>query len=176
MSASTLPRRPRKIGPRRTIAVVASLYNEELVNALIESTNEELVRIMPSVHVPLFRVPGAFEIPVTVKFIMENAEPKPDAIIALGVVIRGETQHADLVGTSVTNSLQELSIASQIPVVHEVLLVDNREQAVARCSGDKKRGVEAAKAAVTMAELFGKLRNVIAPTVSRKPVIASSNG
>lgn len=158
MSASSLPRRPRKLGPRRTVTIVGSLYNEDLVNPLIDATNEELVRIMPSVSVPIYRVPGAFEIPVLTKYLLENTET--DAIIALGVVIRGATSHADLVGTSVTNALQDLAVAYQTPLIHEVLLVENRKQAEERCSGEKNRGTEAARAAITMAELFAKLKNV----------------
>jgi 6,7-dimethyl-8-ribityllumazine synthase len=131
---------------------------------------------MPSVHVPLFRVPGAFEIPVCVNYLLQNSNPVPDAIIALGVVIRGETAHADLVGTSVTNALMELAVSQQVPIIHEVLLTNSREEAEERCSGEKKRGVEAAKSAITMAELFAKLESVVAPTTTRKPVVANSNG
>ncbi len=156
MSVATLPRQPRSIGPRRTIAIVASLYNEEYVNALVEATNQELLRIIPNAAIPLYRVPGAFEIPVCAEFLMQNTEI--DALIALGVVIRGETAHADLVGTSVTNSLQNMSTTHLIPIINEVLLLDNEEQARARClSPDYNRGIEAARATVNVCELFSKL-------------------
>ena len=176
MSATSLPRQPRKLGARRTVAVIASLYNEDLVGALVESTNEELVRIMPNVQVPLFRVPGAFEIPVCTRYVLDKYDPTPDAIIALGVIIRGETAHADLVGGSVTTSLQELAVQHQVPIIHEVLLVNSRKDAEERCMGDKNRGTEAAKAALTMAELFAKLASLSTPTISRKPVAMNSNG
>jgi len=135
---------------------VASLYNEGYVNGLVESTNEELLRIIPNAAIPLYRVPGAFEIPVCAEFLMQNTEI--DALIALGVVIRGETSHADLVSTSVTNSLQEMANKHLIPIVNEVLLLDNEEQAQVRClSPDYNRGIEAARAAVNVCELFAKL-------------------
>ena len=158
MSSNSLAPKPRSIGTRRTISIVASLYNDELVNSLLNSTIEELRRIMPSITVPVYRVPGAFEIPVCVKHIIEN-NPN-DALIALGVIIKGETDHADLVGSSVTTSLQNLALAHNIPIIHEVLLTENREQAVERCQGAKNRGLEAAKAAVTMAELFSSLNAI----------------
>ena len=81
-------------------------------------------------------------------------------MFALGVIIKGETDHADLVGSSVTTSLQNLALANNIPIIHEVLLTENREQAVERCQGTKNRGLEAAKAAVTMAELFSSLNAI----------------
>ena len=158
MSSNPLAPKPRSIGTRRTISIVASLYNDELVNSLLNSTIEELRRIMPSITVPVYRVPGAFEIPVCAKHLIEN-NPN-DAIIALGVIIKGETDHAELVGASVTTSLQNLALANNIPIIHEVLLTENREQAVERCQGDKDRGKEAAKAAITMSELFSSLKAI----------------
>ena len=158
MPSNSLAPKPRSIGTKRTISIVASLYNDELVNSLLNSTIEELRRIMPSITVPVYRVPGAFEIPVCVKHLIENNTN--DALIALGVIIKGETDHADLVGSSVTTSLQNLALAHNIPIIHEVLLTENREQAVERCQGAKNRGLEAAKAAVTMAELFSSLNAI----------------
>ena len=78
-------------------------------------------------------------------------------MIALGVIIKGETAHAELVGSSVTQSLQEIATNFNTPIIHEVLLTENREQAIERCDGDKNRGKEAAKAAATMSELFSSL-------------------
>ena len=166
MSSNPLAPKPRSIGTRRTISIVASLYNDELVNSLLNSTIEELRRIMPSITVPVYRVPGAFEIPVCAKHLIEN-NPN-DAIIALGVIIKGETDHAELVGASVTTSLQNLALANNIPIIHEVLLTENREQAVERCQGDKDRGKEAAKAAITMSELFSSLKAIKARKTSTR--------
>jgi 6,7-dimethyl-8-ribityllumazine synthase len=167
MAENILPRLPRSIGSRRTVTIVASLYNEELVNSLIDSTNNELTRIMPNISVSVYRVPGAFEIPVCVKFLLERS--KPDAVIALGVIIKGATSHADLVASSTTRSLQDLALDYQTPLIHEVLLTENREQAQQRCQGDKNRGIEAARAAITMAELFAQLQEAYYNTTPRKP-------
>ena len=84
------------------------------------------------------------------------SDVQPLAIIALGVIIRGSTAHADLIAQSITQSLQETGISHLVPVIHEVLLVENSEQAEARSIGDElNRGREAAEAAVAMIEVMG---------------------
>lgn len=155
MPSKTLPPKPRSIAAKKTISIVASLYNEELVNSLLDSTVNGLRTLIPGITVNIYRVPGAFEIPVCVKKLIESNNV--DVMIALGVIIKGETSHAELVGRSVTQSLQEIATNFNTPIIHEVLLTENREQAIERCGGDKNRGKEAAKAAATMSELFSSL-------------------
>lgn len=151
------PSRPAVSSSRANIAIVASLYNETYVQALLDSVWEEIDELMPQAQVMTYRVPGAFEIPVCAEFVLRNTEP--DVVIALGVILRGETEHGDLVGASVTDALQRMAVAHCIPVVHEVLLLDNEEQARVRCMGDRlNRGTEAGRVAVNMVQLFEKLR------------------
>jgi 6,7-dimethyl-8-ribityllumazine synthase len=79
----------------------------------------------------------------------------PACVIALGLIIRGSTQHADLVATCVTDALQQLAVQSLRPIIHEVLLVDDEKQAYARCIGAQlNRGREAARAAASMMDVF----------------------
>ncbi len=156
MASQTLPRKPRLIGPRKTFAIVASMYHEPLMNGLLESTKAELLGLMPAASVPLYRVPGAWEIPVCAEYVLQYTSA--DVIIALGVVIRGETAHADLITQSVSDKLQEMAVRHLTPVINMVLLVNSEEQGRARVFGDElNRGVEAARAALNMAELFSKL-------------------
>lgn len=155
MPSKTLPPKPRSIAAKKTISIVASLYNEDLVSSLLDSTVNGLRTLIPGITVNIYRVPGAFEIPVCVKKLIESNNV--DVIIALGVIIKGETSHAELVGSSVTQSLQEIATNFNTPIIHEVLLTENRDQAIERCGGDKNRGKEAAKAAATMSELFSSL-------------------
>ena len=108
MPSKTLPPKPRSIAAKKTISIVASLYNEDLVNSLLDSTVRGLRTLIPGIIVNIYRVPGAFEIPVCVKKLIESNNI--DVMIALGVIIKGETSHAELVGSSVTQSLQELSL------------------------------------------------------------------
>lgn len=156
MASQTLPRKPRLIGPRKTFAIVASMYHEHLMNGLLESTKAEILGIMPAASVPLYRVPGAWEIPVCAEYVLQYTAA--DVIIALGIVIRGETGHADLITQSVSDKLQEMATRHLVPVINMVLLVDNEKQAEARVFGNElNRGVEAARAALNMVELFTKL-------------------
>jgi 6,7-dimethyl-8-ribityllumazine synthase len=151
------PPRPRSSSSRANIAIVASLYNEPYVNAMLDAVRTEVQELMPDAQVVTYRVPGAFEIPVCAEFVLRNTGP--DAVVALGVIIRGETEHGDLVGASVTDALMRMAVAHVTPVVHEVLLVDSEEQAEERTMGERiNRGTEAARVAVNMVQLFEKLR------------------
>ena len=135
---------------------MASRYHNAYVEALIDSATTELNEVEPGADVHLVRVPGSFEIPLAVKLVA--LEKKVDAILALGVVLRGETAHADLIARSVTTALMNLALELRIPVIHEVLLLDNEEQAKARCLGNKlNRGTEAARAAVSIARTLNDL-------------------
>ena len=154
--SSALPPKPRIIGPKVRICIVASKYNEQFTDALVENAIEELGELVPQGRVDLIRVPGAFEIPVMIASVLERDPPA--CIIALGLIIRGSTEHADLVARSVTDSLQQLAIKSLRPVIHEVLLVEDEKQAYARCIGAQlNRGKEAARAAAAMIDIFQEL-------------------
>jgi 6,7-dimethyl-8-ribityllumazine synthase len=154
--SSALPPKPRVIGPRVKVCIVAAKYNETYTDALVQNVIDELGELVPNARVDLIRVPGAFEIPVTVASVIERESPA--CIIALGVIIRGSTQHGDLVATSVTNGLQQLAMESKRPVINEVLLVDDEKQAYARCIGAQlNRGKEAARAAASMIDIFQEL-------------------
>jgi 6,7-dimethyl-8-ribityllumazine synthase len=144
------------IGPKVRICIVASKYNEQFTDALVENAIEELGELVPQGRVDLIRVPGAFEIPVMVATLLDRDPPA--CVIALGLIIRGATEHADLVAKSVTDALQQLAIKSLRPVIHEVLLVEDEKQAYARCIGAQlNRGKEAARAAASMIDIFQEL-------------------
>jgi 6,7-dimethyl-8-ribityllumazine synthase len=151
------PSRPLPVQDRVSIAIVASLYNNQFVQGLLDAGREELEELAPNAVITVYRVPGAFEIPVCAELVIKNT--KPDVVIAYGVIIRGSTDHADLVGASVTDALQQMAVRHTVPVVHEVLLVSSEEQAEERCLGVKiNRGTEAAQVAVNMMALFRKMR------------------
>jgi 6,7-dimethyl-8-ribityllumazine synthase len=142
---------------RRTFAIVASQYNPEYVQALVDAVRQELDALSPKSIVSLVVVPGAFEIPVVLQEVA--AKGGVDVIIALGVIIKGETDHADLIGRAITDSLQNIALRFRIPVIHEVLLVENEAQAKARTMGEAhNRGTEAAQAAVQVAEVMSEVK------------------
>lgn len=156
--STALPPRPRQVSQSKAhICIVASIYNSEFTDALVENAKDELKNILPNARISTARVPGAFEIPVTSAALLA-ADDAPAALIALGLIIRGKTQHGDLVAESVTTSLQQMACETKIPLIHEVLLVDDEKQAYARCIGSQlNRGREAARSAHTMIELFSEL-------------------
>lgn len=166
--SNALPPKPRIIGPKVRICIVASKYNEQFTDALVENAIEELGELVPQGRVDLIRVPGAFEIPVMVSAVLDRDPPA--CVIALGLIIRGSTEHADLVGRSVTDSLQQLAVQSMRPVIHEVLLVEDEKQAYARCIGAQlNRGREAARAAAAMIDVFQELdRSMPRNSISKK--------
>ena len=144
--STALPRKPRSFEASLSVCIVRSTYNEQYTQALLDNCISELTEILPNAKISVIETPGAFEIPVAVEHAFERIEP--DVVIALGVIIRGGTQHADLIAASITNSLQQTAVSRIKPVIHEVLLVNDEDQAYARCIGsDLNRGKEAARAA-----------------------------
>jgi len=156
--STALPPKPRIIGPRHRVCIVASKYNEQFTDALVENTVEELAELMPQTRVDVIRVPGAFEIPATISVVLDRAENPPSCVIALGLILKGATAHADMIAQSVTQALQDLAVKHKLPVIHEVLLVEDEKQAYARCIGSKlNRGREAARIAASMVDVFGEI-------------------
>ncbi len=135
------------------IAIVASTYNAEYVEGMIEGALEVLKG-----KVELIRVPGAFEIPVAAATLTCRKRQRPAAVICLGVILRGQTTHAENVSQSVTQQLATLAVETGIPMVHEVLLLENKAQAKARClKTETNRGAEAAHTALSMAQLMAEI-------------------
>jgi 6,7-dimethyl-8-ribityllumazine synthase len=151
-----LPSRPRHVGQRRTVAIISGQYNGEFVKGLTDHAIRELNAISASIQTLHFEVPGAFEIPLAAQRIASRKDV--DAVIALGVIIEGETEHAALIGRTVTDSLQQIALANDVPVIHEVLLVKNAEQARKRCIEDEiNRGTEAARVAIRMIQVLQEI-------------------
>jgi 6,7-dimethyl-8-ribityllumazine synthase len=154
---------------RRTgglFAIVASRYNARYVDAMLKAAASELRRAGVT-RIQVIRVPGAFEIPVVAARMARGAwsgrlgrpaNPGLAALICLGVILRGQTTHAAHIAEAVTLSLARLQIRYEIPVIHEVLLLENESQARARCLDRKhNRGAEAAQTALAMAKVMESL-------------------
>ncbi|MBC8244072.1 MAG: 6,7-dimethyl-8-ribityllumazine synthase [Verrucomicrobia bacterium] len=140
----------------RRVAVVASRYNSRYVNSMLRAAKAELAKAKVAVEV--VRVPGAFEIPAVASALAKRLAKPVDAILCLGVILRGETTHAEHVGQAVTAALAQLQVEHSLPVIHEVLLLENREQAAKRCLDTRhNRGIEAARTAVEMTGVMRRL-------------------
>src|SRR3954467_3718969 len=133
--------------------IVATRWNEFIVDRLVEGAVDSLRRHgVDDERITLVKVPGAFEIPVACKQVLDAGGV--DAILALGCVIRGATAHFEYVAGSVTSGCSQLAVSSGIPVVFGVLTTDTIEQAVER-AGTKagNKGSEAATVAIEMVSL-----------------------
>jgi 6,7-dimethyl-8-ribityllumazine synthase len=136
-------------------AIVASQYNGRYVDAMVNAAKAELKRAGAK-NVQMIRVPGAYEIPVVASRLARQKTPA--AIICLGVILRGQTVHAAHIGDAVSRALMDIQLRYEVPVIHEVLLLENEEQAKARCLGKKhNRGAEAAQTALAMAQIMAGL-------------------
>jgi 6,7-dimethyl-8-ribityllumazine synthase len=141
-----------------TFAIIASRYNARYVDAMLGAAKSTLSKAGAKIRI--IRVPGAYEIPVVAaKLLRQSEDDEPlAAIICLGVILRGETVHAAHIGEAVTHALMRIQLDYQIPVIHEVLLLENEEQAKKRCLDRKhNRGTEAAQTALEMARVLENL-------------------
>ena len=149
--------RSRAAEQKGHFAIVASLFNAQYVQGLVDHATEELKSLSPAAVVSLHQVPGAFEIPVVVRELA--LQKKADAILALGVILQGKTSHAQNLARSVTDALQQIAIEYGIPVINAVLSLETEEQARERClESEINRGTEAARAAIEITNVMRGLR------------------
>jgi 6,7-dimethyl-8-ribityllumazine synthase len=154
-SKSTLP---KNAGQGKRFGVVASRYNEEIAEELLEGAVETLKDYGARAEdIQTVWVPGSFELPLAAHAMAQYQ--KVDAILCLGVIIKGETKHDQYIAQEVAHGIAQVSHASGIPVVFGVLTTETLEQAKARAGGSKgHKGVEAAETAVSMIQLLEQLK------------------
>lgn len=135
------------------VVLVSTEWNKNIVNELESGARKVLEEV--GVRVKTIRVPGAIEIGFAIKSYWEtfsvNSKERPDAFIALGCVIKGDTPHFDYVCQSVTQAITHLNLTLPAPVIFGVLTVNNHMQAFERVGGRAgHKGYEAAIAALKM--------------------------
>lgn len=139
-------------GEGKRIAIVAARYNSHYVNALLETVLASLdASGVRAEDVETFRVPGSNEIPYVAGLAAETGEF--DVVIALGLIIRGETEHHNIIAHSTAHALQRIGADHGVPVINGIVVVENDAQAAQRCTGELDRGKEFAFAALEMAQL-----------------------
>ena len=131
-------------------AIAASRFNKELVDALVRDAVGTLHRCgVDAENIRLVRVPGAAELPHVCSLLAQTEQY--DAIIALGVVVRGETPHHEIIAHSTAAALQKVALSTAVPMINGIIVANTREQAEARTKGEIARGKEFAEAAMEMA-------------------------
>lgn len=136
------------------VAIVASRWNDFIVSRLIGGASDALERLGASSDaITIIRVPGSFELPMAAKRAAMSDEY--DAVICLGVVIRGETSHNEYIAAEVIKGIAQVSLETNLPITLGVVTADNLEQAIDRAgakSGNK--GFDAAMTAVELVNLY----------------------
>ena len=124
---------------KKKYLIVIANYYEDISKGLLDSS----LKLIPKSNIiKIIKVPGVFEIPVTIS---KNIK-KYDAFLALGCVIKGETPHFDFISQASTNALMDLSINNKKPIGNGIITCLNMRQAIKR----KKKGAEAAKAVISI--------------------------
>ncbi len=145
------------VGTGKRIAIVASRFNDFLVQSLIKGAADCLVRHgAKEDDITLVRVPGAFEIPPIAQALAESGAH--DAVVCLGCVIRGDTPHFDYVAAEASKGVARVAASTGVPVIFGIVTAENIEQAVER-AGTKagNRGADAALSALEMIDLYAQI-------------------
>jgi 6,7-dimethyl-8-ribityllumazine synthase len=142
------------------LAVIVAEFNSDVTEKLLAGAIDTLLKNgVDKPAITVYRVPGAFELPLAAaQLSMVKRKKAPDAIIALGAVIRGDTPHFDYVCNETARGLMDVGLASGIPTVFGVLTTDNAAQAEARAGGKLgNKGSEAAETALQMVNLYREI-------------------
>ena len=126
------------------ICVVISTYNEDITKELYNSAKKELDKSGIK-QVDIFKVPGAFEIPV----VISKLSKKYNGFIAIGCIIKGQTANFDLICNAITNAIMQISVTQKKPVGNSIITLFNRDQAAQRFN----RGKEAARAVLEILKI-----------------------
>lgn len=163
-----VPRTPPRVTPRCSemgvtfpsknfdeslrIGVISTRWNAPLVTPMLEDVKSALTDAgLSTDDIVLMQVPGAFELPMAARLMA--AAQKVDAVVCIGVLIKGDTDHYDYIASSVSSGLMDLQLTLSIPMIFGVLCCNTLEQAEERSTGDKTQATNWAKTAVEMGQL-----------------------
>lgn len=140
-------------GDRRRVAIAVARFNEEITGRLLDGARDALRKQgIADADVTVCQVPGVFELPLCCQWLCTSG--RHDAVVALGAVIRGETDHYHWVCEAATQGLLRVQLDSNVPIGFGVLTCDDEAQALARAGGSEgNKGADAALAALEMARL-----------------------
>jgi 6,7-dimethyl-8-ribityllumazine synthase len=139
-------------GTNLRVGIVAARFNQTLVDGLLKRTLSGLkVSGVPDASVEVTRVPGSNEVPIALRYLAETG--RFDVCIGLGLIIRGDTIHYEIIAHGVSQALHDVELKTGIPAINGIIVAENEAQAQDRCAGAVDRGGEFAATAVEMGEL-----------------------
>lgn len=149
------------------LCIVVSRFNLRVTDRLLNGSLSVIKKHgIASESVEIVNVPGAFEIPGVA--LLMGRSGRFDAIICLGAVIRGETDHYQYICAEVSRGIGDVALALGLPVIFGVLTTSSLQQAMARSGTEMNKGAESAEVAIEMGRLYKSLKKKVAPVASKK--------
>jgi len=143
---------PTLDGSEVRVGIIRARWHNEIIDSLIDGAKASFKESgVPDDAVIEYEVPGSFELPLAARYMALSGQV--DAILPVGVLIKGDTYHFEAISDSVSKSLMEVGLQTGIPVIFGVLTVNTEEQAKERSTGSNNHGTQWGKAAVEMALL-----------------------
>lgn len=152
MAGVNFHRRKFPVGSRLRIGIVASEYHSEIMKRLLNGALDVLAKCkVKKGNIRVMRIPGSFEVPLGCLMLLKKN--KLDALVALGCIVKGETDHHFHMASAVSKGIMDLSLTRGVPIGFGIITANTHAQAEARSKGEMNRGRDAALAAVRMALL-----------------------
>ena len=148
-----------RVDSKVRIAIVVSEFNSDITLPMLDGAIQELkVKGVQEKNITVVKVPGGFEIPYTCKQLAKTKKSKEkySGIIAIGCVIRGDTDHYVYIANEASRGVMDVMLSENIPIANAILTVNNLEQAKIRSTGETNKGIEAAIALLKMISIFSK--------------------
>ena len=142
--------------------IISTSYHREITGSMAysfikHSYDPPSIALSNAGVIGFIEAPGAFEVPLIAKLIIEKYKPKQ--ILALGCIIKGDTKHNEYLSSTVINGLRNLSLEYKIPVINGILTTDSMQQAIDRAGKKYDKGKEFASSSISMYEIINKINN-----------------
>jgi 6,7-dimethyl-8-ribityllumazine synthase len=138
------------------IAIIQASWHKDITDRMVDASNRILIEAECS-DVDLIVVPGSYELPLTAKKLAKSG--KFDAIIVYGIIVKGETDHYDVILQTCIRELGRVMYEFEVPIIMEILPVHDIAHAIARSEGEHNKGIEAAQAAVKLIALYREIES-----------------
>ena len=136
------------------VAIVQAAWHKEHSDKMV-AVSTEILQAAQCATVDLYPVPGTYEIPLTAKKLAKSG--KYDAIIVYGIIIRGDTDHYEVLLQTVIRELGKVLYDYEVPIIMEILPASTIEHVIARTTGENNKGIEAAQAAIDIISLYRQM-------------------